>query len=94
MSRYTVIDIDGHVNEPFEMWEKYLDPTFLELRPLLFGPRTALMQLPLPVASTCPPITASVCQERGSRAARSALVRCTSTATSTAIPAASSRRPD
>lgn len=35
MSRYTVIDIDGHVNEPFEMWEKYLDPTLLELRPRL-----------------------------------------------------------
>src|SRR5438093_2440131 len=35
MSRYTVIDMDGHVNEPFEMWEKYLDPAFHELRPRL-----------------------------------------------------------
>ena len=35
MQRYTVIDMDGHVNEPFEMWEKYLDPNFHEHRPRL-----------------------------------------------------------
>jgi uncharacterized protein len=30
---YQVMDSDGHVIEPFEMWEKYLEPNFKEFAP-------------------------------------------------------------
>jgi uncharacterized protein len=30
---YNVIDADGHVLEPFFVWEEYMDPAFRELRP-------------------------------------------------------------
>jgi predicted TIM-barrel fold metal-dependent hydrolase len=35
MARHTVVDMDGHVTEPFEMWERYLDPAFHEFAPRL-----------------------------------------------------------
>ena len=37
MSRtYNIIDADGHVLEPLDMWDQYLDPAFLERAPRLF----------------------------------------------------------
>src|SRR6266478_8878852 len=30
---YTVIDADGHVLEPFSLWEEYMDPALRERRP-------------------------------------------------------------
>jgi len=30
---YTVIDADGHVLEPFSLWEEYMDPALCERRP-------------------------------------------------------------
>ena len=35
MSRYPVIDADGHVFEPDSLWEKYLDSRYHERRPRL-----------------------------------------------------------
>jgi predicted TIM-barrel fold metal-dependent hydrolase len=35
MHRYTVVDMDGHVTEPFEIWERYLDQAFHEFAPRL-----------------------------------------------------------
>jgi predicted TIM-barrel fold metal-dependent hydrolase len=32
---YNVIDADGHVLEPFALWEEYMDPEFRERRPRL-----------------------------------------------------------
>ena len=32
---YNVIDADGHVLEPFSLWEEYMDPAFRERRPRL-----------------------------------------------------------
>ena len=31
--RYNVIDADGHVLEPFSLWEEYMDPILREPRP-------------------------------------------------------------
>src|SRR5438132_7719646 len=33
--QYNVIDADGHVLEPMDMWEKYIDPGFRERAPKL-----------------------------------------------------------
>jgi hypothetical protein len=30
---YNVIDADGHVLEPFSLWEEYMDPILREPRP-------------------------------------------------------------
>ncbi len=30
---YNVIDADGHILEPFSLWEEYMDPAFRERRP-------------------------------------------------------------
>jgi len=30
---YNVIDADGHVLEPLDMWDKYIDPAFRERAP-------------------------------------------------------------
>src|SRR5262247_779422 len=36
MSRtYNVIDADGHVLEPLDLWEKYMDPAFRDRAPRL-----------------------------------------------------------
>ena len=32
---YNVIDADGHVLEPMDMWDKYIDPTFKARAPKL-----------------------------------------------------------
>src|SRR5262249_33244138 len=32
---YNAIDADGHVLEPFSLWEEYMDPAFRERRPRL-----------------------------------------------------------
>ena len=33
---YNVIDSDGHILEPLNMWENYIDPAFRERAPRLF----------------------------------------------------------
>ena len=33
---YNVIDADGHVLEPLDLWEKYIDPAYRERAPRLF----------------------------------------------------------
>jgi hypothetical protein len=30
---YNVIDSDGHILEPLDLWDKYIDPGFREGRP-------------------------------------------------------------
>jgi len=30
---YNVIDADGHILEPLDLWDKYIDPEFRERRP-------------------------------------------------------------
>src|SRR5262245_62978627 len=30
---YNVVDADGHILEPVDLWEKYIDPEFRERRP-------------------------------------------------------------
>jgi uncharacterized protein len=35
-SAYNVIDSDGHILEPLNMWENYIDPPFRERAPRLF----------------------------------------------------------
>ena len=30
---YTAIDADGHILEPLDLWDKYIDPEFRERRP-------------------------------------------------------------
>jgi uncharacterized protein len=30
---YNVIDADGHILEPLDLWDKYMDPEFFERRP-------------------------------------------------------------
>ena len=30
---YTVVDADGHILEPLDLWDKYMDPGFHERRP-------------------------------------------------------------
>jgi len=30
---YNVIDADGHILEPLDLWDTYMDPTFRERRP-------------------------------------------------------------
>ncbi len=38
MSRsYSVIDADGHVLEPFSLWNDYMDPQYRERAPKLGG---------------------------------------------------------
>ena len=37
LNSYRIIDADGHVVEPVEMWEKYLDPEFKARAPLIGG---------------------------------------------------------
>jgi uncharacterized protein len=34
MSRaYNVVDADGHILEPLDLWDRYIDPEFRERRP-------------------------------------------------------------
>src|SRR5687767_3124890 len=33
---YNIIDADGHVLEPIDLWEKYMDPAFRDRAPRLF----------------------------------------------------------
>jgi predicted TIM-barrel fold metal-dependent hydrolase len=35
MPRHIVVDVDGHITEPFDMWERYLDPKFHDVAPRL-----------------------------------------------------------
>ncbi|NEO78706.1 MAG: amidohydrolase [Moorea sp. SIO4G3] len=35
---YQIIDADGHVNEPIDMWEKYLEPAFKSHAPYRYQP--------------------------------------------------------
>jgi uncharacterized protein len=30
---YNVIDADGHILEPLDLWDHYMDPTFLDRAP-------------------------------------------------------------
>ena len=30
---YDVVDADGHILEPLDLWDKYIDPAFRERRP-------------------------------------------------------------
>ena len=30
---YNVIDADGHILEPLDLWDTYMDPAFRECRP-------------------------------------------------------------
>jgi len=30
---YNVVDADGHILEPLDLWDKYIDPAFRERRP-------------------------------------------------------------
>ena len=30
---YNTIDADGHILEPLDLWDKYIDPEFRERRP-------------------------------------------------------------
>ena len=30
---YDVVDADGHILEPLDLWDKYMDPAFRERRP-------------------------------------------------------------
>ena len=30
---YNVVDADGHILEPLDLWDKYMDPEFRERRP-------------------------------------------------------------
>ena len=30
---YNVIDADGHILEPLDLWDRYIDPKFRERRP-------------------------------------------------------------
>ena len=30
---YNVVDADGHILEPLDLWDKYIDPEFRERRP-------------------------------------------------------------
>ena len=30
---YNVVDADGHILEPLDLWDRYIDPEFRERRP-------------------------------------------------------------
>ena len=30
---YNVVDADGHILEPFDLWERYMDPAFRDRAP-------------------------------------------------------------
>ena len=43
--KYDVIDSDGHVLEPLDLWEKYMDPGFREGAPKLITDQDGLQRL-------------------------------------------------
>ena len=47
MSRvYNVIDADGHILEPLDLWDKYMDPKYRDRAPrLVVDPKTGKEKL-------------------------------------------------
>jgi len=82
MPRHIVVDVDGHITEPFDMWERYLDPKFHDVAPRLVRTDDGVDAVAFGGGIHVP-------ADNG--IGMSAPARCTSGGTSMDIPEASSR---